>query len=88
MYCAPEVAATMTARLTNCGPTRCATAQRRRVDQGSPALRTPQHQIRDAVVDLGGRTVSITHPGCGHTRHDLIVEHDGPVSVSKSPAIR
>jgi len=25
------------------------------------------------VADLGGRTVSITHPGRGHTRHNLIV---------------
>ena len=25
------------------------------------------------MADLGGRTVSITHPGLGHTRHHLIV---------------
>lgn len=48
------------------------------VDQGIAGLRIPQHQIRDAVVDLGGRTVSITHPGRGHTRHDLIAATPDP----------
>jgi len=36
------------------------------------ALRVPEHQVTSAVVDLGERTVSISHPGRGHTGHDLI----------------
>ena len=37
------------------------------------ALRTPEHPVHQADIDLGGRTVTITHPGRGHTDHDLIV---------------
>ena len=62
VYCAPEVAATIT---------RAEHADE--VDQAIAALRTPEHQVRDAVVDLGDRLVSINHPGRGHTDHDLIV---------------
>ena len=34
--------------------------------------------MRQAEVDRGGRTVTITHPGRGHTDHDLIVVVAGP----------
>lgn len=36
------------------------------------ALRTPEHQIQRTVIDLGDRSVSISHPGRGHTDHDVI----------------
>ena len=42
------------------------------VDRAVAALRVPEHQVTSAVVDLGERTVSISHPGRGHTGHDLI----------------
>ena len=42
------------------------------VDRAIAALRVPEHQVASAVVDLGDRTVSISHPGRGHTGHDLI----------------
>ena len=37
------------------------------------ALRTPDHQVRRTHLDLGDKAVAISHPGRGHTRHDLIV---------------
>ena len=42
------------------------------VDRAIAALRVPEHQVSSAVIDLGDRTVSISHPGRGHTDHDLI----------------
>ncbi len=43
------------------------------VDQAIGALRAPDHQVSDAVLDLGDRRVSIRRPGRGHTGADLIV---------------
>jgi glyoxylase-like metal-dependent hydrolase (beta-lactamase superfamily II) len=73
IYCAPEVAATMTAGTDHLR----ADAQRYgvdadEVDRAIAALREPGHQVRSAVIDLGDLTVSISHPGRGHTDHDLI----------------
>jgi hypothetical protein len=42
------------------------------VDRAIAALCVPEHQVTSAIVDLGERTVSISHPGRGHTGHDLI----------------
>lgn len=74
VYCAPEVAATIA---DDTGHLR-ADAMRHgansdEVDRAIAALRPPEYRVRDAVVDLGDRTVSITHPGRGHSNHDLIV---------------
>ena len=74
VYCAPEVVATIandTGRLRADAVRHGANSDE--IDRAIAALRTPEHQVRDAVVDLGGRTVSISHPGRGHTDHDLIV---------------
>ena len=43
------------------------------VDLAIAALRVPEHLVTSTVIDLGDRTVSVTHPGRGHTDHDLIV---------------
>jgi glyoxylase-like metal-dependent hydrolase (beta-lactamase superfamily II) len=43
------------------------------IDHAIAALRTPQHAIDNAVVDLGNRTVTIAHLGRGHTTSDLVV---------------
>lgn len=57
------------------------------VDRAIAALRPPRHGIYDSVIDLGGRTVEITHVGPGHTTADLVVvvpaadDEDGPVVV-------
>lgn len=73
VLCAPEVAATIANRTEHlhadavrygADPDEVATAV--------SALRPPDNLVHDAELDLGGRTVSITHPGRGHTRHDLI----------------
>ena len=47
------------------------------VDLAIAALRPPRHGIREAVIDLGGRTVTIAHPGRGHTASDLVVVAPG-----------
>ena len=73
IYCAPEVAVTMAectdhlrADAVGYG------ADAAEVDRAIAALRVPEHQVTSAVLDLDDRTVSICHPGRGHTGHDLI----------------
>ncbi|MGV0607651.1 MBL fold metallo-hydrolase [Mycolicibacterium sp. XJ1904] len=73
VYCAPPVAETMTTSKDHLR----ADALRHgadgdEVDAAIGALREPDQQVWEAVVDLGGPTVSISHPGRGHTDHDLI----------------
>ncbi|MGX9791750.1 MBL fold metallo-hydrolase [Mycobacterium sp. MMS18-G62] len=73
IYCAPQVAETITGRTDHLR----ADALRHGADSGEvdrtiAALRTPEHRVLSAVIDVGGRTVSISHPGRGHTDHDLI----------------
>ncbi len=43
------------------------------IDRAIAALRPPRRGMYEATVDLGGRTATITHPGRGHTKSDLIV---------------
>jgi glyoxylase-like metal-dependent hydrolase (beta-lactamase superfamily II) len=43
------------------------------IDRAVAALRSPQHAVDNAVVDLGNRQVTITHLGRGHTDADLVV---------------
>lgn len=74
VYCAPEVAeylSSATGQLRD-DALRCS-ADIAEIDRAIAALRPPQHGINDAVIDLGGRTVTITHLGRGHTRSDLVV---------------
>jgi glyoxylase-like metal-dependent hydrolase (beta-lactamase superfamily II) len=47
------------------------------IDAVVAAIRAPQHLVREARIDLGDRTVEVTHPGIGHTDHDLIVRVPG-----------
>jgi glyoxylase-like metal-dependent hydrolase (beta-lactamase superfamily II) len=74
VYCAPEVAATIADRTERLR----ADAVRYGADPDEvanaiAALRTPENPVRHAELDLGGKTAEISHPGPGHTRHDLIV---------------
>lgn len=71
VYCAPEVAATNKEHLRADALRHGADAAE--VDRSIAALRTPEHLIHDAVLDLGDRSVKVIHPGRGHTDHDLIV---------------
>ncbi len=73
VYCAPAVAATMAdhAERLRADAVQYG-ANPREVDDAVAALRTPEHQVTSAVIDLGDRVVSVSHPGRGHTDHDLI----------------
>ena len=82
IYCAPEVAATMSQGIENLrADARRHGADSDEVDRAIAALRTPEQQVHRAVIDLGGRTVSISHPGRGHTGHDLIAVVAGSEST-------
>ncbi len=78
VYCAPEVAeclATGTDRLRSDALSYGADAAE--IDRAIAALRPPRHKVHEAVMDLGDRTVTIAHPGRGHTASDLIVVAPG-----------
>ncbi|OBG18726.1 MBL fold metallo-hydrolase [Mycobacterium sp. 852002-51057_SCH5723018] len=78
VFCAPEVVdylSTATDELRRDALGHGADAAQ--IDQAIAALRPPPHGINDAVVDLGGRTVAIEHPGRGHTASDLVVSAPG-----------
>ena len=53
------------------------------LDRAIAAVRTPDHVIENADIDLGDRTVRVEQPGRGHTDHDLIVV----VSTSGQPPV-
>jgi glyoxylase-like metal-dependent hydrolase (beta-lactamase superfamily II) len=73
IYCAPEVAETIAERTAHLRVDALRySAHADEVDCAIAAVREPEHQVRSAVIDLGDRTVSISHPGRGHTDHDLI----------------
>ena len=74
LYCAPEVLdylTTATDQLRD--DARGYGADALEVDRAIAALRPPQHAVDRAVVDLGGRGVTIAHLGRGHTTSDLVV---------------
>ncbi len=82
VYCAAAVAETMAnetdqlrAEAVSYG------ADASEVDRAIDALRMPEHQVFSAVIDLGDRTVSVRHPGRGHTDHDLIAVVPGDRTV-------
>ena len=82
VYCAPEVSSTIARRTEHLR----ADAIRHGADpdevaRAIAALRPPEHQISEADLDLGGRTVAIIHPGRGHTGHDLIAVVARPAVV-------
>lgn len=78
VYCAPAVATTMTEHAEHLREDAVRYgADPHEVDEAVAALRPPQHQVRSAVIDLGDRLVSVSHPGGGHTDHDLIAVVEG-----------
>jgi glyoxylase-like metal-dependent hydrolase (beta-lactamase superfamily II) len=78
VYCAPEVAATIADRTEHLRADAVRYgADPDEVTRAVAALRVPEHRIRDAELDLGGRSVAVGHPGRGHTDHDLIVVAPG-----------
>ena len=74
IHCAPEVADYMSSAAAELRYDALRHgADQTAVDVAIAQLRAPDHRTYDSVVDLGGRRVSIRHPGRGHTDADLIV---------------
>jgi glyoxylase-like metal-dependent hydrolase (beta-lactamase superfamily II) len=74
MYCAPEVAEYLSSSTDQIREHALSYgADAAQIDRAIAALRSPQHEIHDAAIDLGDRTVTITHLGHGHTTADLVV---------------
>ncbi|WP_135454595.1 MBL fold metallo-hydrolase [Mycobacterium sp. DL99] len=74
IHCTPEVAAAMDsgrAHLREDAIRYGADADD--VDAAIASMPVPVHQVSGGDIDLGGRTVSISRPGRGHTSHDMIV---------------
>ncbi|RDH79247.1 MBL fold metallo-hydrolase [Mycolicibacterium moriokaense] len=84
LYCATEVAASMAteAQHLRADALRYG-ADAHEVSRAIAALRAPANPVHSADIDLGGVTVAVSHPGRGHTDHDLIavVEGAGPTVV-------
>jgi glyoxylase-like metal-dependent hydrolase (beta-lactamase superfamily II) len=78
VYCAPDVVDYLS---SNTGEIRHQAlsygAGAAEIDRAIAALRPPRHAVYDAVIDLGDRAVTITHPGRGHTSSDLVVTAPG-----------
>ncbi|MFB1298257.1 MBL fold metallo-hydrolase [Mycobacterium sp. pW049] len=82
-YCSPEVGRTMAERklllradALNHG------ADPDEVAQALAVLDPPRASVAEATVTLGDVAVTISHPGRGHTDHDVIaVVQDGPETV-------
>jgi glyoxylase-like metal-dependent hydrolase (beta-lactamase superfamily II) len=73
VYCLPRVVATIAdepqvlrAEAVSYG------ADAVEVDLAVAALAPPHHAAGESIVHLGGTSVTIMHPGRGHTDHDLI----------------
>lgn len=74
VYCAPEVVEHLSSATDQLrGDALAHGADAAQIDRAIAALRPPRHGIYDAVIDLGDRTVTIAHPGRGHTTSDLVV---------------
>ncbi len=79
VFCAPEVVeylSSATDELRNHALSYGADAAE--LDRAIAAAQPPEHGIYDAVIDLGDRTVTVTHLGRGHTAGDLIVLAPAP----------
>ncbi len=88
VYCAPEVVEYLSSATDQLRADALSYgADPAEIDRAIAALRPPRHGTYDAVIDLGDRTVTVAHPGRGHTTSDLVVvapamhDGDGPVVV-------
>ncbi|ORA38728.1 MBL fold metallo-hydrolase [Mycobacterium aquaticum] len=82
IHCAPEVAETLSHGTAHLRADAVAYgADPVEVDETILALRPPRPGTCPATIDLGGRTVTVSHPGRGHTDHDLIVVVSGRRTV-------
>jgi glyoxylase-like metal-dependent hydrolase (beta-lactamase superfamily II) len=73
-YCAPEVLDCLTADTDQLRDDALSYgADEAEIACAIAALRPPQHEVDDAVIDLGNRQVAVARPGRGHTDADLVV---------------
>lgn len=78
IYCAPEVVDYMSSGQDQLrGDALSHGADADDIDRAIGALRPPRHGIRDSVVDLGDRKVTVSYLGRGHTASDLVVGAPG-----------
>jgi glyoxylase-like metal-dependent hydrolase (beta-lactamase superfamily II) len=74
VYCAPEVAEYLSSGTDQIRDDALSYgADAAEIDRAIAALRAPQHEIHYTVIDLGDRSVTVTHLGGGHTAADLVV---------------
>lgn len=74
VYCAPEVVGYLTSATDQLRDDALSHgADAAEIDRAIAALRPPRRGTYHAVVDLGDRAVTISHPGRGHTSSDLVV---------------
>lgn len=78
-YCSPEVTRAMAEEKPQLRADALTHgAEAHAVDDALAALRPPRDSVAEAVIALGDIVVTISHPGRGHTGHDLIaVVEDG-----------
>lgn len=81
VFAAPEVAEAMTHPEPLRLDARAYGADAQEVDRAIAALRPPEHRIYATAIDLGHTTARVSHPGPGHTDHDLIVVVDDERTV-------
>jgi glyoxylase-like metal-dependent hydrolase (beta-lactamase superfamily II) len=78
IYCAPEVVEYLSSATDQIRDDALRYgAEATEIDRAIAALRPPQRGTDEAVVDLGNRSATVTHPGRGHTTSDLIVSVPG-----------
>jgi len=81
-YCSPEVVATMATQVEHLRADAVGHgADADAVDRAVGALAAPSSSIAAAVIALGDVEVAISHPGRGHTDHDLIAVVTGEDSA-------
>lgn len=74
IYCAPEVVEYLTTGTDQLREHALSYgAQAAEIDRAIAALQPPRRGLYDATIDLGDRTVTVTHLGRGHTTADLVV---------------
>jgi glyoxylase-like metal-dependent hydrolase (beta-lactamase superfamily II) len=83
IYCAAEVVTTMAERTEHLRADAVRYgADAAEVDRAIAALRAPEHRVTSAVIDLGGRTVSVSHPGRGGEDAVFVPGHGAVVDAA------
>ena len=83
IHCTPEVAETLaTGKADLRSDALRFGADPEEVDRTILNLRPSIHETRGTALHVGRRTVTVLHPGPGHTNHDLIVVVPGPRTVA------